>query len=1064
MPEMLLPGTEVEARGLQWEVVSSQQLGPQTLYRLRGLLGAVKGREIDLLHPFEGITPIRADLCPERATTIRNWLVYHQAFLLEQAFGPDTLLAVQPGRLRLEPYQLVPVMRALRMSRVRLLLADGVGLGKSVEAGLVITELMARRLAHRLLIVSPAGVLLEQWRTEMLERFGLRLEVIDRAKLEDVRRQQELGANPFDFIPLGLVSIDFLKQERVLQTLERASYDIIVIDEAHHCGESGAGADRDDTERRRLAAGLARSCDALLLLTATPHDGYDRSFSSLVELLDPSLIDGRGNVRGDRYKNHVIRRLKSHLGDKFKLRHVKPIPVTPSDKDHPDFVLLQRKLLDLVAPQLRRAFHNKEYSEVLSFISLLKRSVSTVAACNETLSVIATRFEEALRAGAEEQVSRRERRRALRDLRRKVEHFGMVSEEEEREHAELEAEDFAHQLADIELEIRRGTYRIEKAASVAEALSELSDLAIRAAAQDPKLAALKSEIQDIRKESPNANVLIYSEYTDSQEVIAKYLTNAKLGTILRLSGNDSDKDRKNVTELFRTRDGLVLVSTDAAAEGLNLHQRCHHLIHVELPWNPNRLEQRNGRIDRYGQEHEPIIRYLYLRGTFEERILLRLIAKYERQRELLTFVPNTLGITSTSDASAARLLKCFMDEDTKLFTQEETLFKFGAPEESDPSDPATKELIEEIDRSLRAFQQASRTNAWLGVQGLNAEKRLLDEAEAAQKVGENESVDLAAFVLDAIRLDGGSVERDGGIFRVKLPSTWLYGLDEIPGYDSDEHCIRLTTDMDVTRDASNNTVGFLGRAHPLVRRALDRVRTISFGGEADRGQDQRVSAVKADVAAPQLLVTFLGRVSSGKGREFERVLAVRMGKAGCIQCCTSSNEWRSLADPDNGISTRDVWKKRFADWGDSARAAAMTIALDAFTPMAAEFTSSRGKDLEDEKKRQQEWLAQRCEEITAAAGAEPPEAQPGLFDDKTAPVPKQDWRRMKDPFGKLSAFASERAGEATFGKYRREAETVLRIYRKRIADLNAHLNLAAPEVHLLGLLMIVPAKEVKSGS
>ena len=184
MPDLLLPGTEVEARGLQWEVVSSQQLGPQTLYRLRGLQGAVKGREIDLLQPFEQIKPIKAELRPDHATTIRNWLVYRQAFLLEQAFGPDTLLAVQPGRLRLEPYQLVPVMRALRMSRVRLLLADGVGLGKSVEAGLIITELMARRLAHRLLIVSPAGVLLEQWRTEMLERFGLRLEVIDRAKLE----------------------------------------------------------------------------------------------------------------------------------------------------------------------------------------------------------------------------------------------------------------------------------------------------------------------------------------------------------------------------------------------------------------------------------------------------------------------------------------------------------------------------------------------------------------------------------------------------------------------------------------------------------------------------------------------------------------------------------------------------------------------------------------------------------------------------------------------------------------------------------------------------------------
>ena len=107
------------------------------------------------------IEPIRHDLRPDRAAPLVNWLVYHQAFLLEQALGPDALLAVQPGRLRMEPYQLVPVLRAIRMSRVRLLLCDGVGLGKTCQAGLVNTELIARRLAHRILIVSPAGPLLD---------------------------------------------------------------------------------------------------------------------------------------------------------------------------------------------------------------------------------------------------------------------------------------------------------------------------------------------------------------------------------------------------------------------------------------------------------------------------------------------------------------------------------------------------------------------------------------------------------------------------------------------------------------------------------------------------------------------------------------------------------------------------------------------------------------------------------------------------------------------------------------------------------------------------------------
>ena len=174
----LLPGTEVIARGLRWEVVTIESLGAQSLFRLRGLEGAMKGREFDLLSPFEEIEPVIHDLRPDRASPLRNWLVYHQAFLLEQALGSDALLAVQPGRLRIEPYQLVPVLRAIQMSRVRLMLADGVGLGKTIQAGLVITELVARRIAHRILIVSPAGPLLEQWKMEMSERFGLRLDVV----------------------------------------------------------------------------------------------------------------------------------------------------------------------------------------------------------------------------------------------------------------------------------------------------------------------------------------------------------------------------------------------------------------------------------------------------------------------------------------------------------------------------------------------------------------------------------------------------------------------------------------------------------------------------------------------------------------------------------------------------------------------------------------------------------------------------------------------------------------------------------------------------------------------
>jgi len=1066
----LLPGTEVHARGLRWEVVSSESLGPQTLFRLRGLENAVLGQELDILHPFEPIQPVIHDLRPDRAAPLTNWLVYHQAFLLEQALGPNALLAVQPGRLRIEPYQLVPVLRAIRMSRVRLFLCDGVGLGKTVQAGLVLTELIARRLAHRILVVSPAGPLLEQWKTEMSQRFGLRLEVIDRAKLDEVRRSTELGSNPFDHIPLGLVSVDFLKQERVLEHLDRASYDAVVIDEAHHCMDVGGGQDREDSQRRRLAEVLARRCDSLLLLTATPHDGNDRSFASLCKLLDPSLMDGRGALWGQRYRPHVVRRLKRHIFEtdprtgkrieKFKERVVKPIPVTPDPARHATFIELQKGLLDLLAPELRRAFRNKTYSDVLAFIALLKRSVSTVAACRATLAVVSDRFEKVLAERVESQESRRQRRRTLREYLRRQERFGTVSNEEEEERTLLEAEDLVQQLAEVQREIKRGTYQMAKVSNVVEHLEELIELADTAVAQDPKLDQLVAEISAIREEEPKANVLVYTEYVDSQQAAVQALkATPGIGTVLTMCGDDNEKDRIAITERFRNQQGIVLVSTDSAAEGLNMHQRCHHLIHLELPFNPNRLEQRNGRIDRYGQQHDPIVRYLFLRGTFEDRILLRLIAKYERQRARLAFVPNTLGLTTSTDASQARLLKGLMDEDTKLFQQQPTLFDFDEGDEAEGSDEATKELLEEIDRSLKGFEQAARTNAWLGDAGLNADQQIVQEATEARVLGDQAgTVDLAAFVCDAVRLDGGQVtgKIEDDHFRLRLPPIWCHGLEDLPGYDPAKRVVRLTTKLDVTSDDAKNPIGYLGRAHPLVRRALDRVRNLSFGGTATEGQDPRASAAVADVPEPMLLYTFLGRVSSRAGRELERVLAVKVMSSGATEVYDTAQQWAALADPAKAIRTTDLWENHFQDWGDNARTAAEQAALTGFKPIAEAFIQERTQSLEGERQSQQQWLQKRVDEITGTP--QRAEVQRELFDQPESTSgqgpPSYAWLSITDPAQRLAAFASD--SHQPLSK-RSEADGVLRIYRQRTTFLDSLSSLGEPEVILLGVLMLLPA-------
>jgi hypothetical protein len=267
----LLPGTQVKARGLRWEVVFSQPAGEHRLYRLRSLERSLGIDELDVLS-FEKIEPLATELDPRRAArACSSGASTTTPSCSSRPSAPSVLLAAQPGRLRIAAYQLVPVLRALQMPRPRLLLADDVGLGKTIEAGLLLAELIARRRAHRILIVAPAGPLLSQWQEEMRERFGLRFRILDSDALKEIRRGSELGANPFDHVALGLISMDFAKQETVLQEIDRSHFDVVVLDEAHHCASLGGAGDLEDSRRRRLAEVLARKADALFLLTATPR-------------------------------------------------------------------------------------------------------------------------------------------------------------------------------------------------------------------------------------------------------------------------------------------------------------------------------------------------------------------------------------------------------------------------------------------------------------------------------------------------------------------------------------------------------------------------------------------------------------------------------------------------------------------------------------------------------------------------------------------------------------------------------------------------------------------------
>lgn len=321
-------GATVRARGGRFLILSADSIAqtkgdPVRRLRLRALDEPFRNEEICVLHPIEDVEP---DEIPEldlaQPGRLARFQLLMDAVRLSLAPGDDRLVSSTRSRIEFEPYQQVPALRALELPRPRLLIADDVGLGKTIEAGLILRELNARRRAARILVVCPASII-EQWQTELASKFGFQFKIFDGEGVAEARRSLEAGSNPWSAEPRVIASVDFIKRrEGAFRELSASRWDVIVIDEAHHLASGGN--DDELTDRFRLARWLAaENTGALLLLTATPHDGYDQNFASLLSLLEPSLIIPGRNLKFDHYRRHMVRRLKRHVRMPGRLAQVR---------------------------------------------------------------------------------------------------------------------------------------------------------------------------------------------------------------------------------------------------------------------------------------------------------------------------------------------------------------------------------------------------------------------------------------------------------------------------------------------------------------------------------------------------------------------------------------------------------------------------------------------------------------------------------------------------------------------------------------------------------------------
>jgi len=538
----------------------------------------------------------------------------------------------------IKDYQLDPLVRAIQMPRVNLLIADDVGFGKTIETGLVLQEMLIRHRARRVLIICPSALQIH-WRDQMREKFGLEFRIVDADLLKQLRRERGLHVNPWSHFPRLITSIDFIKRDRPMRLLREIlpaegesvyprRIDMLIVDEAHNVAPSGRGHYAIDSLRTQAIRALAPHCEHRLFLTATPHNGYQESFTALLELIDNQRF-ARGVAPDEAQKRAImVRRMKNELTDwagqpLFPARQLRTLEVAYSEEERQahrwlqEYTRLRRRRLGAEnSPSLlgegAEIDANRAEQAAADFVLKLlkKRLFSSPAAFAATLE----QHRRTLQTGRSAPAAPAPTPGILRQLISRVEEE--YAEDDALEEATLDAVESASRLWP--------TLSPEEDALLAR-LSTWATAAMQR--PDSKARALIEWVTNTVQPQGSWNderVIIFTEYRATQNWLHTLLAAAGLAgqdRLLLLYGGMAAEERERIKAAFladpKESAVRILLATDAASEGIDLQRHCHQLVHVEIPWNPNRLEQRNGRIDRYGQTRPPLIYHFVGKGYAE---------------------------------------------------------------------------------------------------------------------------------------------------------------------------------------------------------------------------------------------------------------------------------------------------------------------------------------------------------------------------------------------------------------------------------------------------------------
>jgi ERCC4-related helicase len=620
------PGDFVEARGRRW-LVDDVISGSPDRHRLICVDDDAQGETLDVTLAAEiAATKVVEDGWNELAGSQPDDPItlgaHLRAIRWRTASAADRKLFQAPFRagIRLDAYQLLPLQRALELPRANLLIADDVGLGKTVEAGLIARELLLRRRIDFLLIAAPSSMVL-QWQDEMAQKFGLDVTIIDREHLLRTRRARGFGANPWVLGSCFAISHSLLSDEVYMAPLRQMLTDfrarsLFILDEAHHAAPSSGQAYAVESQMTRAVRDLAGRFEHRLFLSATPHNGHSNSFATLLEILDPQRFTRGIPVEPADLAPVMIRRLKEdlrQLGETFPKRSIEAITIDDLPAD---------------APELRLAEMLQDYWE----------DCGTQVGNRLLLGILQQRLFSSITAFS----------RSLRAHRRTLDKKSSSAINPQGDGVEDERLQEDDLLIEAETRVPLGSSASATPLARVDAMLALCDAAASQpdARIDHILRWIDAEMLDGR-DWQRRRLIIFTEWEDTRRWLVDALKSGlstrgvdDAGRIALFTGQTTSDARDRIKRAFNApfedEPIRILVCTDAAREGINLQTRCHDLIHFDLPWNPSRLEQRNGRIDRKLQPNPTVTcRYFIYAQRAEDRVLDALVRKTERIRQEL---------------------------------------------------------------------------------------------------------------------------------------------------------------------------------------------------------------------------------------------------------------------------------------------------------------------------------------------------------------------------------------------------------------------------------------------